>query len=201
MPALVHHSRRLTLLGLVVLLGAACGPSGSGNVVTEERAVGDFTAISVSEGIQVELVVDPNGTNSVAVVFDDNLLDRVAAEVRGGTLYIEFAGSVRIFGEGRMVSVTARALEDIEVRGGAELTGSGEANRYRLKASGGSTVDLRNLMASDVDIEASGGSSASVYASASASGDASGGSSVTVYGDPPDVDIDTSGGSGVEIAQ
>lgn len=196
------RSASTALLGLALLLVAtACGPSGSGNLVTEERLVGDFTEISVSEGIELELVVDPDGTNSVAVTFDDNLLDRVVTEVRGRTLHIEFEGSVRILGDGRFVSVTARSVDAIEVSAGAEVAGSGEATSYELHASGGSTADLRNLVAADVDIEASGGSSASVYASASAEGDASGGSSVTVYGSPPAVNIETSGGSGVDVAE
>lgn len=189
------------ILGLVVLVGAACGPSGSGNIVTEERSVGDFSEISVSEGIHVELTVDPAADASVAVTFDDNLLGRVVTEVRGGTLHIEFGGSVRIVGDGRFVSVVARTLDGIEVSAGAEVTGTGEATRYDLRASGGSTADLRNLMAADVDIEASGGSSALVYASAAAEVDASGGSSVTVYGNPTDVDVETSGGSGVDVAE
>ncbi len=201
LPNRRHRYRSAVALGALLLIVTACGPSGSGNLVTEHRDVAPFTAISVSEGIEVELVVDPTESPTVAVTFDDNLLERVVTEVRGGTLFVEFAGSVRIIGGGRNVRVTAQSLHDIEVSGGAALIGTGAANSYRLSASGGSSVDLRALTAADVEMDASGGSSVVVYASASAQGDASGGSSITVYGEPPQVNIDTSGGSGVDVAE
>ena len=116
-----HLSGRVGLVVLAVTLGlmvVACGTVGSGDLVTESRSVGSFDGLDVSEGINVNLLVDPGAVPSVSVTFDDNLLSKLVTEVRGGTLVIEFDGSVSILGSGRFVDVTVDSLDSIEVSGG-----------------------------------------------------------------------------------
>lgn len=189
--------RRVTLLTVAVTL-VGCGTVGSGDAVTERRTVDSFDSLDISAGINVELVVEPGAAQSVEVFFDDNLLDKVVTEIRGDTLVVQFDGSVSIFGSGRYVSVVAGELIDIEVSGGADLTGSGEADSYVLRASGGADVDLADLVAESVEVDASGGSDVRIYASESVEGEASGGSNVRIYGDPARSRVDTSGGADVD---
>ncbi|HSR43934.1 MAG TPA: DUF2807 domain-containing protein [Acidimicrobiia bacterium] len=197
-----HLSGRVGLVVLAVTLGlmvVACGTVGSGDLVTESRSVGSFDGLDVSEGINVNLLVDPGAVPSVSVTFDDNLLSKLVTEVRGGTLVIEFDGSVSILGSGRFVDVTVDSLDSIEVSGGADLNGFGTATDYRLSASGGADVDLAGLDAANVEVDISGGANARVFASVSVVGEASGGAALTVSGDPDQSGIDTSGGANVDF--
>lgn len=197
-----HLSGRVGLVVLAVTLGlmvVACGTVGSGDLVTESRSIGSFDGLDVSEGINVNLLVDPGAVPSVSVTFDDNLLSKLVTEVRGGTLVIEFDGSVSILGSGRFVDVTVDSLDSIEVSGGADLNGFGTATDYRLSASGGADVDLAGLDAANVEVDISGGANARVFASVSVVGEASGGAALTVSGDPDQSGIDTSGGANVDF--
>lgn len=196
-----HLNGRIGLIVLVSALGltvAACGTVGSGDLVTESRTVGSFDGLDISEGINVKLLVDPGATPSVSVTFDDNLLSKLVTEVRGGTLVVEFNGSVSILGSGRFVDVTVDSLESIEVSGGADLNGFGTTADYRLSASGGADVDLHGLDAANVEVDISGGANARVFASESVVGEASGGADLTVSGDPDQSRIDISGGANVD---
>lgn len=183
------------LLLAFVLVAGSCGERGSGELVTEDRAVEPFEALEVSSGVTVELIVHPSASRSVSVTYDDNLIDNVVTRVRGETLIIGLDESVAVFGGGRVVNVTSETLIDIDVSGGSTINASGNAQAYRLDASGGADVNLRNLEASEVLVEASGGAEVRIHATALAEGEASGGAEVTVYGDPARLEIDTSGGA------
>ncbi len=187
----------MVVIGLLAL--SACGTVGSGDLSADERSVGSFNSLEVGDGINVDLTIDPAAASSVTVNYDDNLLDQVVTEVRGETLVIEFEGMVTILGGDRSVDVVVDSLERIEVSGGSDLQGSGTVDRYELRASGGSDVDLGDLEARSVEIDVSGGSDVRVYASESIEGEASGGSDVLVLGDPDRSRVDTSGGSDVDF--
>ena len=180
------------------LATAACGTIGSGEVVSEDRSVGSFDSLEVSDGVDVELLVDPAAVPSVSVSIDDNLLDQLVTEVRGSTLVIEFDGSVTILSGDHLVSVTLGSLERIDASGGADLTGTGLDDEYRVEASGGADVDLSDLEAKAVEVDVSGGADVRVFATESIEGEVSGGANVTVFGDPDRSRIDTSGGADVE---
>lgn len=188
-------------LAAVLVMAAACGVAGSGNLVTEQRDVGSFDSIDVSAGIDVVLTVDAGANPSVTVTYDDDVIDDVETQVIGTTLNIRYRQNVviRNIGGGRIVEVTMPSVDEIELSGGSDLRGSGEADTYRLTASGGSDADLGDLEARDIVLDASGGSDVRVFASSSVEGEASGGSNVTVFGGPDRVMIDTSGGSDVNL--
>ena len=191
-------ARALLVAGLLATV-AACGTAGSGNLMTEQRDVGDFDSVRVGGGINLVLEVVPGGSQEVTVTYDDNLLDRVVTEVRGDTLVIENEGSFNIFGGGRFVTVVTPSLELLTASGGADVEGSGSTDGYALEVSGGADVDLRSLQAESVELEASGGADVSVTATESITGSASGGADVTVHGDPANARVETSGGADVDF--
>ena len=178
----------------------ACGGVGSGDIVTEIRAVGAFSNLDIGGGVNVELTIDPSSDASVSVSYDGNLLDNVVTEVRGDTLVIELNGTI-ISGGGadRVVRVTAPAIDALDVSGGADLVGSGEIDAFTVVASGGADVDLIDLLANSVVIDASGGADVEVYAISSVEGNASGGADVRVLGGPDRIAIETSGGADLDI--
>ena len=63
------------------LVAAACGPAGSGEIVTEFRDLGPFDRISISEGLDLALQMVPGAAQQVSVTYDDNLFDRIGTTV------------------------------------------------------------------------------------------------------------------------
>ncbi len=176
------------------------GVEGSGNLVTETREVGSFTRIDVRGGANVELTVDPSLLQSVSVTYDDNVIDFIVTEVAGNTLVIDTRGSFSTTGgPRRLVTVKTDRIEVIEASGGADVTGNGATESYRLQASGGSDVDLLDLHASSVEIDASGGTEVWVFASESVTAEASGAADVEVSGSPANVTISESGVADVSL--
>jgi hypothetical protein len=184
---------------LLVLSLAACGVEGSGNIVGEERDVGGFDSIDVSQGIAVDVLVEEGASYAVTVNYDDNILDKLITSVSGGSLVVKFNGSVRLSGSstGRVVEVVMPKLEAVEASGGASVTARGPADLLSIDASGGASINTSDLLAVDVTVDVSGGASLRVFASGSVTGDASGGASVDVVGSPGVLNVDSSGGASV----
>jgi L-asparaginase/Glu-tRNA(Gln) amidotransferase subunit D len=88
----VFARKTLSLLGLTCLLLLACAcaalpaESGSGNIISETRQVSGFDAVVFSGAGHVEIVQD--GSESITIATDDNVMPYVTTEVRGGTLYV-----------------------------------------------------------------------------------------------------------------
>ncbi len=201
-----NSSLFVLLVPLVLVTLTACGfygvdgVRGSGNLVTETREVGPFTRIDVRGGANVELTVDPSLTQSVSVTYDDNVIRFIVTEVDSNTLVIDTRGSFSTTGGSRRVVVVE--TDDIEVittRDGAEVTGDGVTESYRLRASDGSDVDLVDLEASSVEIDASGGTDVQVFASESITVEASGAADVEVFGSPAKVKVSESGAADVGL--
>lgn len=189
----------IPVLAATMLL-AACGTTGSGNIVTEQRDVGSFNQIETGGGVGVELTVDPSLPTSVVVSYDDNLLDNVVTDVSGDTLVIKLTGSINTSGSGRrVVTVVTDRLVSIESSGGSSVSGTGFTDSYEAKASGGANLELRKLEAASVEVDASGGANVDVYASESATGEASGGANVSIFGNPTTMAVEASGGANLDI--
>lgn len=100
---------------------------------------------------------------------NDLQLDALSIEASGGS-DVELA-------------VTAQSLE-LALSGGSDAEVSGTTRSLTIAASGGSDVSAEALQAEDATASVSGGSDASLRASASVVLNADGGSDVSVYGDP-----------------
>ena len=191
--------RLLSFPSLLVAIGlAACGPAGSGNLVTEERPAGEFDRIELSGALHLDLTVDAGAEPSISVTFDDNLIDRIGTRIAGGTLTVDADGSYRTTGGGRFIEVVTPTLVDLEVSGASDVDGVGNAPSIRLDVSGASDVDLSGLAVKTMVLEASGASDVTIFVVDAVTGDASGASDVTVLGDPSRLDIETSGASDID---
>lgn len=187
---------------------------GSGNVVTETREVRDFKGVDVSGVFQVEIVAQKDF--SVEVEADDNLIPLVRTEVRGGVLHIETERRIST-NNGLKVRIAAPDISDIDASGAAKvnlssaksdelslhtsgaskINVSGEAAKFFVKVSGASNIDAANLSTVDADIDASGASKVSIFATGDLRMDASGASKILYSGNPKNVDKSSSGASSV----
>ncbi len=187
---------------------------GSGNVVTESRAVADFSAVDVGGVFRVEITAGKDF--SVNVDADENLLPHIKTDVSGDML--EISTDAKISSSNPiLVRITAPEITelrasgassvslldiknnsiDVDLSGVSELTATGETEKLRAELSGASVLKARSLKSETADVDASGASRAYVFASQSLSADASGASTVVYEGNPTNVEKDVSRASSV----
>jgi hypothetical protein len=110
---------------------------------------------------------------------------------------IRSGGNFNVFGSGRRVEVTTATLEELSVSGGSDVDATGSLDRLVVSASGGSDLDLSDLVVDSMVMAASGGSDVAVNVTGEIVGNASGGSNLTIRGQPARQDIEVSGGADV----
>jgi hypothetical protein len=179
---------RISLLLPPLLVLAACDGivevgtiKGSGNIVTEARPVGKFTAIRLS-GIG-QVVVEPGQTESLTVTVDDNLLPLFASQVENGTLYLTTTegknpGRAAIFkvavsdlravtvnGSGSIEATKADAATlSISVAGSGSAKVAGRTDSVTVSLQGSGTVDAAGLNAKRAKVAVTGSGDVTVNA-------------------------------------
>jgi hypothetical protein len=142
----------------VVLLLCACdlvGVRGSGKLITESRNVSDFDRVTLAGS--GEVILTQGDGESLTVETDDNVMQYVTTEVRGGTLTLGTE-------PGKRVSPTrlkfALRVEDLA---GLQVSGSGDvvAERFttddlEITVSGSGDVQIDALTADEVAVRISG---------------------------------------------
>lgn len=190
----------LTLVAIVLFFNACSYKRGSGNIVRETRAVNNFDGIKVSEGIEAEL---KNGPFSVIVEADDNLIEYLRTDVKGGVLKVH--RSVQNVDDAHLkVFITAPDIRKVQVSSGAEIEivdvlknaeeiefdassagtieGSVDAPKIHIEASSGSDVLLKGRTRY-VEAKSSSGSSIKAFdlLSENVEAQSSSGSSIKVF--------------------
>jgi hypothetical protein len=132
---------------------------GSGVMAREERDVEGFDSIALSHTGRV--ILTQGNVESLAVTADDNLLEHVVTEVRGGTLHIglDRAASMGIFRptEPLVFEVAFRELSGLSISGSGSYEADGlEAGLLSIAVSGSGDVELAGLVAEGVSIAISG---------------------------------------------
>lgn len=164
---------------LVVLILASCNfTNGSGKIVSENRTVDNFTALSVGNSFDVEVKIGP--TASVRVEADDNVIKHIETSVTNETLKIYLEDNYSFSDAHLKVYITTPSLKAIKTSGSASvdvldvLTSNGKLS---FKASSSSDIKAK---VNAPEVEAGASSSASIdlsgktktyYAEASSSSD------------------------------
>lgn len=142
-PALVL----LVLLMSTTGCGDVVETRGSGNVITETREVSGFDEIVLAGS--GEVVVDIDGTESVVIEAEDNLMPLIETEVRNGRLELGMKSSASITKEIRY-TISAIALEGLSIAGSGKIIATNlEPPAFAADISGsgqivasGTTADL-----------------------------------------------------------
>jgi Putative auto-transporter adhesin, head GIN domain len=163
----------------LTLLSSCNYTSGSGNMITQKRTVGNFTGIAASNAIDVEVTI---GTaTEVRVEADDNIMKHVITDVSGdGVLKIKIENMVSLNDTHVKVYVTTPGLKSISASSSADVKVNGVI-KYDGKISfdASSSGDIEATVdAPEVDAEASSsgsiilsGKTKNYKAEASSSGD------------------------------
>ena len=131
---------------------------GSGNVVTEEMALADFSAVEAANAFEVEIT--QSDTFAVTIRVDDNILDLLDVSKEGDTLRLRLERGVSLRGDVTLeASITMPALDGLELSGASRASVSGfrSTDQLDIVLSGASTLD-GDLEAGQTDIDASGAS-------------------------------------------
>ena len=129
------------LISLVSLTSVSCirivGLKGSGNVVSEERSVSGFNAVTISSGMN--LYLNQGDTEYCKVEAEDNIISQIVTEVKNGTLVIEYKNFLGGINTRKPVNVyiTAKNLNEVSASSGSEVK-SEVINSDALKISMGS---------------------------------------------------------------
>jgi hypothetical protein len=173
---------------------------GSGDIVTNEYDLTDFSAVEVGWGCDLD--IRASDAYGVVVEIDDNLEQHLQVDVRAGTLTIGLDPTLSYTNAHLRAEVTLPRLDRLDLSGGSDgqIGGFESARLIELVLSGGS--ELRGtLSGDDVRIDASGGSTIDLAGTAeNLRLDASGGSNVRLFDFAVnDVKLNVSGGSDAEL--
>jgi len=130
--------------------------------VLENYNLASFNGVEVSAGVEVQIMAGLPQMVRVEASNDD-VLDRLAIEVIGGTLYITrrhgFADLFK-FGGGRiLVSVAAPEIESVIASAGSDARLVGNAGRQlELESSSGSSLRAESIDADRMQVTVSSGS-------------------------------------------
>lgn len=160
----------LALAGLIALF-AACDVDidvdiddgdgetlqGSGNVVSEQMALADFTTVEAQNAF--ELQITQSDSFAVTVRADDNIMDLVDVSKEGDTLKLRLERGVSLRNATLEAEITMPDLEGLDLSGASRASVSGfrSSGQLDIGLSGASSLD-GDLEAGDVDINASGAS-------------------------------------------
>ena len=111
--------KKLLILSLSILILGACRyKSGSGNIISEKRNTGAFTAIAVGGGFEVEL--RHSGITEVIVEADDNLIKYIKTVVADGQLKIKL-DNINVHDAHLKVYLAAPEINDIKASAAASV--------------------------------------------------------------------------------
>jgi hypothetical protein len=148
-------------LTVLMLMTSACGivPTfGSGTLITETRDVSGFTQVEVSGGGTLNIIQD--GTESLTVETDDNVMQYITSEVRGGTLFLDMEFGMRSFLPSKLhFTLHVKDLNSINTSGSWEVVSASiQTGTLDIVISGSGKVMINALTADQLVITASGSS-------------------------------------------
>jgi hypothetical protein len=148
---------------LSLLLLAGCGvslpgpTSGTGAVKTETRTVSGFTAVEL--GGNGDVTVQQNGTESLTISAEENLLPLLTSEVVDGTLKLGVKDGARIDSTQPIgYQITVKNLSGLDLGGSGNQTVTGvKTASLRVRVAGSGAVTATGTAdAQDVQIAGSG---------------------------------------------
>jgi hypothetical protein len=207
--------RIIVSLSLIVLLLSVGGckfghVTGSGAMKLEKRDVPTFTSVEISGAYDLEIIAQKG--QSLEVEGDDNLLPLIKTEVNNGVLHIYSEKGFNTKNK-LHVRITVQSLDGINTSGASDINVSGvKTDGFNIEASGASNIevagetkslevgmsgagelDAKELHAQNANVIISGAAQADVYVTEALQANVSGAGNVNYYGNPKNVEEDTSG--------
>ncbi len=194
---------KLTLAGMMLLTlsysGVKAQTKGNGDVTTQERQVTSFDAIKV--GCAINLYISQGDKQSVKVVTNENLQDRITTKVANGTLNLSCDN---VKNASKMdVYVTAVNLSKIDASGASKVTGEGplKSDVFGLYISGAAKATL-NIETGTFNNETSGAAINTITLTAkTANTEVSGAGNLTIKGTAEKHNTEVSGAGNLKALE
>lgn len=192
------------------------GEKGNGNVQTQDREIGSFSAISASMGLNVYVL--QGDKESLSVEADENLMEYIVTQIKGNELILKIDGTIRKATK-MNIYVTFVDINEINVSSGADFETRNIINAEKLDVSVSSGADAKmEINAKELSCSVSSGADATLsgkadfFAGKASSGSdlkakqlitkrckakASSGGDVTVYAEE---EIEASASSGGDVS-
>ncbi len=196
--------KSIKFLTVFLVLGAmslsACGINvvrGSGDVVTETRAVSDFDSIAFSS--TGDVVITQGDEEGLTIEAEKNLIPYIRTEVRGRTLHIFMnpMDMIMIHPQKTMrFHVSMKRVEGLNISGsGSIYSGSINTNNLNINISGSGEATIDSLTADSLAIDISGSGKSTLKGEVTSEKIVISGSGSCNHGDlaSKDVAIDVSG--------
>jgi len=190
--------------------------TGSGRIVSQQRAVGNFHRVEIkgATNAQIRFGNEP----SLNLRADDNLLPFLTSQVRNGTLILDSRGSYRtrttpqavitvpnldfvnISGSGSavMAGVNNRSLE-LLIQGSGDVRATGRTGHVKASIQGSGNADLRGLAAGRADVAVMGSGNVWVDTNGAVTAKSFGSGNVYVLGRPSSLDTQRAGSGRVVV--
>ncbi|WP_461631300.1 head GIN domain-containing protein [Labilibaculum euxinus] len=155
----------LLIVGLTFLLTGNTsaqfwGEKGNGNVQTQDREIGSFSAISASSGLNV--YVTQGDKESLRVEADENLMEYIITRVKGNELILKVDGNIRRATK-MDIYLTLVNVTEIHVSSGADFKTRNMINAEKLDISVSSGADAKmELNAKELSCSVSSGADATL---------------------------------------
>jgi hypothetical protein len=135
---------------------SSCMTIGSGNVISEDRAVSGFSKVLIKGS--GNLFIGQGDVESLTITAEDNLIPLITTTVSGDTLTIsQKQGTSISAAKSREIYLKVKDLVSISASGSVNINCSGLSTKnLNIKTTGSSDVIISNLIATGVDISASG---------------------------------------------
>jgi len=198
--------RAVAFVALCVLV-AGCGSTervkGSGNVISENRTVIEYDSIALNGTGHLE--VDQNGTESLSISADDNLLPLLVSEVKGNQLVLSVKSGYNLNPSKPIVfKVGAKNLKGIscagdttavlkglhteelklEIAGSGDISAEGAADRQDISIAGSGKYLGGGLKSKEAKINIAGSGDAVLAVSDLLEISIAGSGSIKYFGDP-----------------
>ncbi len=152
-------------LTIVMLLASACGMMpvfGSRNLISETRAVSGYDKVVVSGGGTLEIIQD--GSKSVTIQTDDNMMQYVTSEVRGGTLYLGMHTNGQSVSPSALnISLHVKEMSGINTSGSWEVSSAAISGQdLAIGISGSGKVQMSGLSLTSLAVTSSGSGNVSL---------------------------------------
>ena len=190
---------------------------GSGHRIRQERPAGAFTHVIVDGALDAEIAIGPRA--AIELEGDDNLVGRIRADVRDGTLHLGVEGSYRVR-QSLIARITVPRLEDVDLRASGDvrvtglaggrlaLTGQGSGSfradgrvdEVDVRIQGSGDADLEHLRARSARVVIDGSGNVRAQATEAMAATINGSGNITYSGRPRQVSEDVNGSGNIRAA-
>lgn len=132
---------------------------GHGKIVSENRAVGSFSAIEINAPIDAIITVGGATQTSVSLKGYANLLEKIKTNVENGTLVISKDNVINFYSDEDMIAtITLPSINSLSIRGAsdADIKGIVSGDKFVLKVSGAGDVSIEKLNVNNFESSLSG---------------------------------------------